>query len=53
MSEKFGHEKKYRPNFFKIYLILKKLHEKKLFFRRDYLMKVHEEKHNIEKIIKY
>ena len=44
MSEKFGLEKKDQPNFSKICLNLMNFHEKELFSRCDYLMKVHEGK---------
>ena len=43
MSEKFGQEKKDRPNFFKICWNPMFLHEEKLLLRSDYVMKVHEE----------
>ena len=53
MSEKFGLENQNQPNFFKIYLNLMKLHEKKLFARLDYLIKVHEDRHYIEKVMNH
>ena len=48
MSEKFGFEKKDRPNFSKIQLNLMSLHEEKLFLRPDYEMEAHEEKQYIK-----
>ena len=48
MSEKFGFEKKDRPNFSKILLNLMSFHEEKLFLRPDYAMEVHEEKQYIK-----
>ena len=48
MSEKFGFEKKDRPNFSKILLNLMNLHEEKLFLRPDYEMEVHGKKQYIK-----
>ena len=48
MSEKFGIEKKDRPNFSKILLNLMFLHKEKSFLRPDYAMQVHEEKQYIK-----
>ena len=44
MSEKFGFEKKDRPNFSKILFNLINFHQEKLFPRPNYEMKIHEEK---------
>ena len=46
MSEKFGFEKKDRPNFSKILLNLMNLHEEKLSLRPDYEIEVHGKKTN-------